>query len=338
MKAVGYKKPLPVTDADSLLDITLPDPVAKGRDLLVEVKAISVNPVDYKVRGSSGPLEGDEYRVVGWDATGVVKAVGEEVTLFKPGDEVFYAGSRVRQGANAELHLVDERIVGHKPKSLDFAQAAALPLTSLTAWELLFDRLGVKPGKPADAGSLLIIGGSGGVGSMMIQLARRLTGMAVIATASRPETQKWCLELGAHHVIDHSQPLAAQMKAIGIPEAEYIVSLTATDQHYPALIEVLAPQGHLGVIDDPATLDAKPLKQKAAALHWELMFTRSFYQTHDMAAQHRILNEVADLVDEGILRTTVAHSFGTINAANLRKAHELLESGKSHGKIVLAGF
>ena len=336
MKAVGYKQPSPIQSPESLIDITLPEPVAAGHDLLVEVKAISVNPVDMKVRAGSPPFAGDEYRVLGWDAVGVVKAVGPEVTAFHPGDEVFYAGAITRPGTNAEFHLVDERIVGRKPRTLDFIHAAALPLTSLTAWEILFDRLGVKPGKPVGAGSLLVIGGAGGVGSILIQLARKLTGLTVIATASRPETRKWCLDLGAHFVIDHSRPFAPQLKEIGIPEVEYITSLTATDVHYPAFLEVLAPQGHVAVIDDPKTLDVKPMKRKSAALHWELMFTRSIFNTSDMIAQQRILNEVADLVDEGIIKTTMAHNFGLVNAANLRRAHELLESGKSYGKIVLS--
>ena len=335
MKAVGYKQPGPIQSPESLIDINLPDPVATGRDLLVEVKAISVNPVDFKIRSGSAPLTGDEYRILGWDAAGVVKAVGPEVSIFKPGDEVFYAGSLIRRGTNAELHLVDERIVGRKPGNLSFAQAAALPLTSLTAWELLFDRLGVMPGKRFEAGSLLVIGGAGGVGSILIQIARKLTGLNVIATASRDETKQWCRDLGAHFVIDHSMPFGPQLEDIGIPEVEYIASLTGTDAHYPGFVEVLAPQGHVAVIDDPKTLDVKPLKRKSAALHWELMFTRSIYTTPDMIAQHRILNEIADMVDAGIVRTTVAHEFGQVNAANLRRAHELLESGKSHGKIVL---
>jgi NADPH:quinone reductase len=336
MKAVGYKQPSPLQSPESLLDIALPEPVANGRDLLVEVKAISVNPVDMKVRAGSGPLTGDEYRILGWDAAGIVKAVGSEASIFRPGDKVFYAGSLVRPGTNAQFHLVDERIVGRKPKTLDFVHAAALPLTSLTAWEILFDRLGVKPGKPAGAGSLLVIGGAGGVGSILIQLARKLTGLTVIATASRPETEQWCKDLGAHFVIDHRKPFGPQMSAIGIPEMEYIASLTATDVHYPGFVEVLAPQGHVAVIDDPKTLDVKPLKRKSGALHWELMFTRSLYTTKDMLAQHHILNEVADLVDEGMIRSTLAHNFGVVNAANLRRAHELIESGKSHGKIVLS--
>jgi zinc-binding alcohol dehydrogenase family protein len=338
MKAVGYKTSLPLSNSDSLLDITLPDPVAAGRDLLVEIKAISVNPVDTKVRASSSPSDGSEYKVLGWDAAGVVRAVGSAVTLFQPGDEVFYAGSISRPGTNAELHLVDERIVGRKPKSLNFLQAAALPLTSLTAWELLFDRLGVTLGKSTSAGSLLIIGAAGGVGSVLMQLARRLTGLTIIATASRDDTRKWCLDLGAHHVIDHTKPIAEQLKSIGIPEVNYIASLNGTEMHYSALVDVLAPEGHLGVIDDPKTLDAKPLKRKSGSLHWEFMFTRSLFTTPDISKQHTILTEVGDLVDAGILRTTLAHDLGPLNAKNLRKAHELIESGKSHGKVVLEGI
>ncbi len=338
MKAVGYRKPSPIDDPESLLDINLPDPVAAGHDLLVEIKAISVNPVDVKVRAGSPPAAGSEYKVLGWDAAGVVKQVGPDVSLFKPGDEVFYAGAYQRPGTNAELHVVDERIAGRKPRSLSFAHAAALPLTSVTAWELLFDRLGVKPGKPANAGSLLIIGGAGGVGSILIQLARRLTGLTVIATASRPETQQWCRDLGAHYVIDHSKPFADQLKAIGIPEVELIASLTGTEQHYPGLVDVLAPQGRVAVIDDPKVLDVKPLKRKSASLHWEFMFARSLFSTPDMIAQHNILDEVAEMIDSGILRTTAADTFGTINAANLKKAHAFIESGRARGKIVLEGF
>jgi NADPH2:quinone reductase len=334
MKAIGYKTPLPIEDPQSLLDIEIPEPHAKGRDLLIEVKAISVNPVDVKVRASGKP-EGSEYKILGWDAAGIVKEAGPETSLFKPGDEVYYAGSIARPGTNAELHLVDERIVGKKPRTLNFAHAAALPLTTITAWELLFDRLGAAPDRSAN---LLIIGGAGGVGSILIQLARKLTGLTVIATASRPETQQWCLDLGAHHVIDHSKSLAEQLRALGTPEVEYIASLTATETHYPALVEVLAPQGKIGIIDDPKALDAKPLKRKAASLHWEFMFARSLFGTPDMIAQHQLLDKVADLVDSGIIRTTIADTLGTINAANLKKAHALLESGRARGKLVLEGF
>jgi len=337
MKAIGYKRPLPIEDPESLLDLEIPTPETKGHDLLVEVKAISVNPVDVKIRASTKP-DGSDYKVLGWDAAGIVKEVGAEASLFKPGDAVYYAGSRIRSGTNAEFHLVDERIVGKKPSSLNFAHAAALPLTSITAWELLFDRLGVRHGKPLNAGRLLIVGGAGGVGSILIQLARKLTGLTVVATASRPETQQWCLDLGAHHVIDHTKPLAEQLRAIGIPEVEYITSLTATDTHFPALVEVLAPQGKIGLIDDPKSLDATLLKRKSASLHWELMFTRSLFNTPDLLAQHHLLNEVAALVDEGVIRTTIAETLGTINATHLKKAHALIESGRARGKIVLEGF
>ena len=337
MKAVGYKKPLPISAAESLLDIEVPTPKANGRDVLVEVKAISVNPVDVKVRTSAAP-EGTEYKILGWDAAGVVTAMGIDAKLFKEGDEVYYAGSLVRPGTNAEFHLVDERIVGKKPQSLDFAAAAALPLTTITAWELLFDRFGVKPGNATEGRRLLIVGGAGGVGSILIQLARKLTSLIVIATASRPETQQWCRDLGAHHVIDHTKTFAEQLAALGSPEVEFIASLTATATHYPALVAVLAPQGKIGLIDDPVSLDATPLKRKAASLHWEFMFARSLFETRDMIAQHRLLNEVSELVDAGVIRTTFADSLGTINAANLKKAHALIESGRSRGKMVLAGF
>ncbi|WP_263410967.1 zinc-binding alcohol dehydrogenase family protein [Terriglobus tenax] len=332
MKAIGYKVP---GAPEVLTDITLPDPVAAGRDLLVEVKAVSVNPVDMKVRASQKPVDGNEYRVLGYDAAGVVKAVGPEVTLFKPGDEVYYSGTLMRQGTNAELHLVDERIVGLKPKSLDFAHAAALPLTAVTAWELLFDRLGVMPDDQNDKRTLLVTGAAGGVGSILVQLARQLTGLTIVGTASREETKKWALELGAHQVIDHSQPLAAQL---GGRQAELIASLTATDEHYAQLVEALAPQGAIGVIDDPATLDAKPLKRKSASLHWEFMFARSIFQTPDMIRQHELLTRVAALVDAGTLRTTADDNLGPINAANLRTAHERIATGKVRGKMVLSGW
>jgi len=334
MKAIGYKSPLPIEDAHSLVDIEIPVPEPKGRDLLVEVHAVSVNPVDVKIRASARP-EGTEYKILGWDASGIVKAAGSDTSLFKPGDEVYYAGSIARPGTNAEFHLVDERIVGRKPKSLSFTHAAAMPLTTITAWELLFDRLEVKKD---DAGTLLIVGGAGGVGSILIQLACKLTGLKIVATASRPETKQWCLDLGAHYVIDHTKSLAEQLQDINLPQVEYIGSLTATDTHYPGLVNVLAPQGKIGVIDDPTSLDAKPLKRKAASLHWEFMFARSLFGTPDMIAQHRLLNEVADHIDRGLIRTTATETIGTINAANLKKAHALIESGHTRGKLVLEGF
>ena len=338
MKAVGYTQPGTIDREDSLTDITLPDPVATGRDLLVEVKAVSVNPVDTKIRASAAPAEGQISKVLGWDASGIVKAVGPEVTLFKAGDRVWYAGSIARPGTNSALHLVDERIVGHAPKSLDFAQAAALPLTAITAWEMLFDRLGLVPGKQPSEKTLLIIGASGGVGSIMVQLASRLTSLTVIGTASRPETQAWVKELGAHHVIDHSKPIAEELKRIGFPAVDYIVSLTQTEAHIAQIVEAIAPQGKFGLIDDPAVLDATQFKRKAVSIHWELMFTRSLFGTEDMIGQHRLLNEVAGLVDAGLVRTTLSERFGTINASNLKRAHALIESGKARGKVVLEGW
>lgn len=337
MKAVGYKKSLPIDAADALIDFEATKPEATGRDIRVAVKAISANPVDYKVRKRAEPPEG-QVKILGFDAAGVVDAVGPEVTLFKPGDEVFYAGSILRQGTNSEFHLVDERIVGRKPKSLSFAQAAALPLTSITAWELLFDRLGAVAGKSLDARTLLITGGAGGVGSILIQLARRLTGLTVVATATRPESQKWCGELGAHAVIDHAKPMKEQIEKLKLPPVALVASLTATDQHYKAIADFMAPQGKFGLIDDPAEFSMAVFKGKAVSVHWESMFTRSSFQTPDMIAQNHLLNDVADLIDKGVLRTTLDQSFGTINAANLKRAHALLESGKSRGKIVLEGW
>ncbi|HEX3115637.1 MAG TPA: zinc-binding alcohol dehydrogenase family protein [Bradyrhizobium sp.] len=337
MKAVGYRKSLPIDAADALIDFETAKPDPKGRDIRVAVKAISANPVDYKVRRRATPPEG-ETKILGYDAAGVVEAVGPGVTLFKAGDEVFYAGSILRQGTNSEFHLVDERIVGRKPKTLSFPQAAALPLTSITAWELLFDRLGAVPGKSLDLRTLLIVGGAGGVGSILIQLARRLTGLTVVATASRPESQKWCLDLGAHAVIDHAKPMKEQIEKPGVPPAGLIASLTNTDQHYKALADIIAPQGKFGLIDDPSEFNVSVFKAKAVSIHWEAMFTRSSFQTPDMIAQHHLLNDVADLIDKGVLRTTLGQSFGSINAGNLKRAHALLESGQSRGKIVLEGW
>lgn len=337
MKAVGYKKSLPIEDQDALIDFETAKLDPKGRDIRVAVKAISANPVDYKVRKRAAPPEG-ETKILGYDAAGVVDSVGPEVTLFKPGDEVFYAGSILRQGTNSEFHLVDERIVGNKPKSLTFAQAAALPLTSITAWELLFDRLGALPGKSVDPRTLLITGGAGGVGSILIQLARRLTGLTVVATAMRPESQKWCLDLGAHAVIDHGKPMKEQIEKLKLPPVALVASLTFTDQHYKDIAEFMAPQGRFGLIDDPPEFTMSTFKSKAISVHWESMFTRSSFQTPDMIAQHHLLDDVADLIDKGVLRTTLDQTFGTINAANLKRAHALLESGKSRGKIVLEGW
>ena len=337
MKAIAYYQSLPISDPLSLQDIELAEPVAGPRDLLVEVKAISVNPVDTKVRQNVQP-EGGDAKVLGWDVAGIVKAGGSEVTLFQPGDKVFYAGSIARAGANSERHVVDERIVGHMPKSLSFAHAAALPLTAITAWELLFERLQIAEGATDTGQRLMIVGAAGGVGSMLTQLARQLTGLNVIGTASRPETEAWVRQLGAHHVLDHSKPLNEELTRAGLPQVTHVASLTQTDQHLDQLVEALAPQGRLALIDDPKSLDVSKLKRKSLSLHWEFMYTRSLFETADMIEQHTLLNRVAELIDAGTLKTTFGEHFGTINAANLRRAHAFLESGKAKGKIVLEGF
>ncbi|TCT07727.1 zinc-binding alcohol dehydrogenase family protein [Aquabacter spiritensis] len=337
MKAIGYVQSLPIADARSLFDFEAPEPKIGPRDLLVRVEAISVNPVDTKVRMRRQGTEAEPV-ILGWDAAGVVEAVGPEATLFKPGDAVYYAGSLPRPGTNAELHAVDERIVGRKPASLSFAQAAALPLTAITAWEGLFDRLRLPVGKAGNGGALLIVGAAGGVGSIAVQLARRLTAFTVIGTASRPETAQWVRELGAHHVIDHSKPLSGELKALGIPEVEAAFALTKTDLHWSEIAAALKPQGAVCVIDDPGPIDIGLLKQKAATFCWEFMFARPLFGTPDMAAQHRLLNEVAGLVDEGLLRTTLGAHFGPICAENLKRAHAALESGTSIGKVVLEGW
>jgi zinc-binding alcohol dehydrogenase family protein len=345
MKAIVYTRHgLPIDNPESLVDMDLPAPVPGPRDLLVRVHAVSVNPVDTKIRRGAAVTAP---RVVGWDAAGIVEAVGADVTAFQPGDEVYYAGSLIRPGSYSELHLVDERIVGHKPATLDFADAAALPLTSLTAWELLFDRFNVPEQIVAEllvavvgglGRTLLVIGAAGGVGSILTQLAGKLTGLTVIGTASRPETADWVRKLGAHHVVDHAKPMKAQLQALGFEYADIVISLTHTDQHYADIVDILAPQGQFALIDDPDTLDAMPLKRKSISLHWELMFTRSMYETADMARQREILDRVAVLVDSGVLRTTVGERIGKIDAANLRRAHAIVESNKARGKLVLAGF
>ncbi len=337
MRAVGYQTSLPITEEASLVDIQLPRPEPFGRDLLVEVKAVSVNPVDTKVRMRAQPEPGG-WKVLGWDVAGVVVATGADASLYRVGDEVFYAGALDRPGGDAQFHLVDECIVGAKPASLSWAEAAALPLTAITAWDTLFDRLDVKKPVPGVAPALLIIGGAGGVGSIAIQLARQLTDLTVIVTASRPETHAWVSELGAHHVLDHSQPLAAQVEALGIGAPGFVFSTTHTERHFGEIAALIAPQGRLALIDDPAALDIGPLKRKSVSTHWEFMFTRSMFGTADIEEQGGLLNEVSRLIDQGVLKSTLADSFGPITAANLKRAHALIESGKAKGKIVLEGF
>ena len=337
MKAVSFHQLLPIEDPQSFVDVAVDAPRPRPRDLLVEVRAISVNPVDTKIRAGGGPgRPAGQLQILGWDAAGVVKGVGEAVTLFRPGDEVYYAGSVDRAGSYAEFQCVDERIVGRKPRTLDFAAAAALPLTTITAWEMLFDRLRVE--KPSE-GAVLILGGAGGVGSIATQLARQLTRLKIIATASRPETVEWCRRMGAHQVVDHRQPLASQVKKIVPGGVNYVLVLTKTEDHFDELIEAMVPQSAMVLIENPARpLDVVKLKPKSISLHWEFMFTRSRYETPDMVEQGRLLNEVAALVDAGRIQSTLQANLGTINASNMKKAHALVESGKTIGKIVLAGF
>ena len=337
MRAIGYRKPSP--ELDHLEAFDLPRPTPQGRDLLVEVRAVSVNPVDYKVASGGGPggAAASDVKVVGYDAAGVVVETGREAGLFKPGDEVFYAGSIGRQGANMEFHLVDERIVGRKPRTLDFASAAALPLTSITAWEAMFDRLDVAKPVPGAARAILILGGAGGVGSIAIQLARQLTDLTIVATASRPETVQWAKDMGAHHVIDHSKPLAPQISALDLRAPAFIFATAPIGALIVDLAELIAPQGRVALINGEAA-DLFVLRQKSVSIHFELMFTRPLFQTADMEAQHRLLNEVAELVDAGRVRSTMRENYGRIDAANLMRAMQFLKTGSAIGKIVLAGF
>ena len=337
MRAVGYQQSLPIDQDASLMDVELPRPEPGPRDLLVEIKAVSLNPVDTKVR-MRAQAEPGGVKVLGYDAAGIVRGAGKDVSLFKEGDEVFYAGAITRQGTNAEFHVVDERLVGARPKSLGFEEAAALPLTTLTAWETLFDRLEVQRPVKGAANAILIVGAAGGVGSIAVQLARRLTDLTVIATASRPDTQAWARECGAHHVIDHSKPLAAQVEALNIGAPAFVFSITHTENHFAEIAKTIAPQGRFGLIDDPDVFDIRKIKRKSASVHWEFMFTRPMFATADVLEQNKLLTEVSRLVDAGKIKTTLGESYGAINAANLRRAHALIESGRAKGKIVLEGF
>jgi zinc-binding alcohol dehydrogenase family protein len=336
MKAVAFTHSKPVTEPDALIDIELPVPEPRHHDLLVEIRAVSVNPVDTKLRRSAEPL--GEPRVLGFDAAGIVRGIGPDVQNFSVGDEVFYAGVPNRPGTNAEFHLVDDRIVGHKPKTLSFAQAAALPLTSLTAWEMLFDRFRI-PRDQAVGGTLLIVGGAGGVGSIAIQLAAQLTDLTVVATASRAETRDWCRDLGAHYIIDHRQDMGEQFLETGLVAPEYIFCVTHEREHFRKLTELLAPEGAIGIIESSAgPADISVLLKKCGTLHTEYMFARGMLKTPTISAQHRTLEAVAHLVDNGTLRTTMTESYGVINAANLLRAHAAVEASAVRGKIVLEGF
>ena len=341
MKAIGYINNLPIDHAESLMDIELDQPKAQGQDLLIKIDAIAVNPVDTKIR-QNVPSSSSSHKVIGWDAVGEVIAIGEDVSQFKPGDKVFYAGDLNRQGSNAEYQLVDERLVGLKPKSLSKAEAAALPLTAITAWELLFERLGIQMQSPdlkaVSNEVILVVGAAGGVGSILIQIAKAISGATIIATASRESSQAWVKELGADYVIDHTQDLETQIDALNIGQVTHVASLNATDSYFDQYIELLAPFGKIALIDDPASLDVVKMKRKSLSLHWEFMYTHSMFQTSDMNKQHLLLNRVADLVDQGYIHTTVNQNLGPINAANLKKAHQTIESATAIGKIVLEGF
>ncbi len=337
MKAVALTRYLPIKDPESLQDFELPKPVPGKRDLLVRIEAVSVNPVDVKVRAPKPGIEADP-KILGWDAAGVVERVGGDVTLFRPGDEVYYAGSITRPGTNSEYHLVDERIVGKKPVSLTFAEAAALPLTTITAWETFFERLHIDRAG-ADAGKLLlIIGGAGGVGSIAIQIAK-FAGLKVIATASRSETREWCISLGADYVIDHRQPLKTGLEKIGVGQVDYIANFSNTDLYWTAMADIITPEGAIcSIVENSEPLDLNILKSKSATFAWEFMFTKSMFNSSNMEAQGALLNEVAKLIDSKLIRTTLTETVPTINAKNLRDVHERIESGRGIGKIVLAGW
>lgn len=336
MKAIGYTEPGPASRPGALIVRDLPDPVATGHDLLVRISAVSVNPIDAHLRRGAPAANG--FSVLGYDAVGIVEATGPDVTLFKRGDRVWYAGSIARPGTNAELHLVDERIVAHAPTTLSDADAAALPLVAITAWEMLFDRFDVARPVPVDNRTILIIGGAGGVGSIAIQIAKRVAGMTVIATASRPETVEFVRQMGADHIIDHSRLMAPQIAALGIGPPGFVFSTTNAEAHFDDIVDLIAPQGRLGVIAGIGKADAGKLGGKSASLHFELMFARSNLGTPDMIEQHHLLSEVARLIDAGTLKTTRTEHFGRITPENLLRAHTLLETGKAVGKIVLEGF
>jgi zinc-binding alcohol dehydrogenase family protein len=336
MKAVGFTHYLPVEDTNSYLDLNIEKPTAKGHDILVAVHAVAINPVDTKVRAPKDKVE-DRPRIIGYDASGVVEAVGSEVTLFRPGDNVFYAGDITRSGTNAEFHLVDERIAGHKPTSLNHAESAALPLTTITAYEAFFDRLGIDRDGANSGETILIIGAGGGVGSIGIQLAQQ-AGLTVIATASRPETTAWVKELGATHVVNHRENIVTQVRALGLEHVDHIAIFNDM-RHWDASVELIRPQGGIVSIEDTdLPMPMGGMKMKAASFHWEFMFARSMHQTPDMVGQHNLLSYVAGEIDAGRIKTTVNQVLSPINAANMREAHRLVETGQAMGKIVVEGF
>ena len=334
MRAIGYKKNGPIDVLDSLIEFEAPVPKLNKTDLLVRVHGISVNPIDIKVR-KAFPAE-NGMKIIGYDAAGIVKEVGPSVKNFKVGDEVFYAGDITRAGTNCELHAVDERIVGKKPQSLSFQEAAGLPLTSITAWEMLFDSFRFKEGD-GQGEAILIIGGAGGVGSILIQLAKKLTKLKVIATASRPQTIKWVEKMGADHVVNHQKPLANQMQQLNI-KPRYVASLNGSEGNFQSIVDLIKPRGHIVLIDDIKTFDIRSVKQKSLSLSWEFMFARPMHQTDDMQKQSELLNRVSKLIDEGVLISTVTNNLGKLSVETLKEAHVQQESNRVIGKNVLEGF
>lgn len=338
MKAIGLYRYLPIDNSESLIDLVLEKPKATGRDILVQVKAIAVNPVDYKVRSPKGKVE-ENPKILGWDVSGIVEEVGEDCTLFQPGDEVYYAGDFTRQGGNSEFHLIDERIVGRKPISLNFSEAASLPLTSITAYESLFERLMISQNKEDNKDkSILIIGAGGGVGSIAVQLAKTV-GLTVIGTASRPESAEWVKDKGADFIINHYEAFEPQLKSLNMNHVNYILCLHSTEKHWGNMAESIAPQGKIcSIVETNESLNLTLLKSKSVMFAWETMFTKSMYQTDDMISQHHLLNHVAELVDNDVIHATVNKRLSPINAENLREAHAWLETGAAIGKVVLQGF
>lgn len=337
MKAIGYYKSLPIDNLLALIDLDVAEPEVGDNDLLVEVRAVSVNPVDAKTRMGSAPSDGNP-RILGFDGAGIVRRIGKSVTDFKPGDDVFYAGAINRQGSNAALEAIDHRIVAKKPQSLDFTAAAAMPLTALTAWEMLFDRLAIQIPVHGGKNIFLMVGAAGGVGSMAIQLAKRKHDITVIATASRQESKDWALKMGADHIINYKQPMADQLKKLGIENVDFIFSTAGSSTYQPQYANIISPQGRIGLIDGPTSFDIVPFKPKSVSIHWESMFTRSLFTTSDISRQGQILSEVAAMIDNGTLQPTGTQVLSPFNAATLRKAHQLIESGQSIGKIVIEGF
>lgn len=335
MKAIGFKQSLPITEKESFIEFEMEKPTPTGYDLLVKISAISVNPVDFKIRRNAAKdTVLDTPKIIGWDAVGIVEAVGDTISRFKMGDAVYYAGDITRSGSNAEYQLIDERIAGRKPKNLSDAEAAAIPLTGLTAWESLFDRIKVNP--QTDRGkTVLILAGAGGVGSIAIQIAKKVAGLTVIATASRADSENWCKSLGADFVVNHHN-LKAELEKIGHSQVDYILDFADLGSYWETAAEIIKPQGHIvSITGSSKQLNLDLLKTKSVSFSWELMYTRSMFTTGDIERQHQILNKIADLLEAGTLKTTLTTTLKGFTVANLKEAHKMQESGKTIGKTVI---